>query len=117
MVEHLETIGLGMPLELARKPGLSLCEGLRDVLLSRADLSVQPPRRFLPRQPVPPLAVLFAFELMLEEVPGLHRRPPQHCNQAWIEGHRSTASPGLSRTAQQHHRAAAQPLPKLVRAC
>ena len=70
-IEHLENIGMGMPLELVRKMGDSCLEGLLDVALSRADCHLAPPTRFLPNQrPVPPAPVLCAFELLLSEAGG-----------------------------------------------
>mmetsp|Transcript_45156 Transcript_45156/g.101972 ORF Transcript_45156/g.101972 Transcript_45156/m.101972 type:complete len:341 (-) Transcript_45156:221-1243(-) len=72
-VEHLETTGTGMPLELVRKPAASLqsaCDGLLDVVLGRADVHLAPPARYLLPQLTPPPQVLCAFELLLEECGG-----------------------------------------------
>ena len=69
-IDHLENIGLGMPVEIMRRPGTSCCEGLRDVLLSHAELSLAPPQRFLRCQPPLPLAVLAVYGLLLEGAGG-----------------------------------------------
>lgn len=69
-IHHLQTTGTGMPLQLVRKSGGSYCEGLLDVVLSRADVHLAPPAAFLPRQPIPPVPVLCAFQLLLDESGG-----------------------------------------------
>jgi hypothetical protein len=59
-VQHLEEVGVGMPLEIKRKAGRSSYEGLRDVVLSRADFHIAPPAAFLSGQPCPPAEVCVA---------------------------------------------------------
>ncbi|KAL1522474.1 hypothetical protein AB1Y20_017462 [Prymnesium parvum] len=69
-IEHLENTGTGMPVEVRTKGGHSCCEGLREVVLSRADFHLAPPAAFIPQQPTPSAAVLGAFGLILEESGG-----------------------------------------------
>ena len=69
-LEHLQNIGTGMPLETIRKEGRGACEGLADVVLSRADVHLAPPTRFFPQQPATPPEVLCTFELLLAESGG-----------------------------------------------
>lgn len=70
LVTHLQQTGLGMPLQLKPSSGSSVCEGLLDVVVGRADVYLAPPSHYL-SQSYPPPQVLCAFDLLLAESGGI----------------------------------------------